>query len=84
MVGTVVVRQCARCLDWGVPRLREGLCWSCSNWLKHRPTRASCARCRRIGHVDGDGLCRPCVIATGEDIQSGDNAAFPGGAQLHL
>lgn len=80
----MAARQCALCLDWGVPRLLDGLCWSCGGWLKQRAVRAGCARCRRIEYLDGDGLCRPCVIAVREAIRDGVDAVFPGPHQLHL
>lgn len=83
-VAMSIVRQCRLCLDWGVPRLREGLCWSCVHWLRQRPGQAVCARCRRTRQVDGDGLCRPCVIAVREEIRLGIDAVFPAPTQLHF
>ena len=79
----MLVRQCGLCLDWGVPRLVNGLCWSCRGWLENRET-ARCPRCCRVCAVDGDGLCRPCVIALREEIRAGFAAVFPGPAQLHV
>ncbi|MDX2525733.1 hypothetical protein [Streptomyces europaeiscabiei] len=38
----------------------------------------------RVGVVDGDGLCRPCVIAVREEIRAGVDAVFPGSTQLHV
>lgn len=80
----MVVRQCALCMDWAVPRLLSGLCWSCFGWLDNRTETARCPRCCRFGRVDGDGLCRPCVIAVREEIQAGFEAVFPAATQLHL
>ncbi|MFD9515149.1 hypothetical protein [Streptomyces mirabilis] len=34
--------------------------------------------------MDGDGLCRPCVIAVREEIRDGFDAVFPGSTQLHV
>ncbi|WP_327695741.1 hypothetical protein [Streptomyces sp. NBC_00459] len=66
-----------------MPRLVNGLCWSCRGWLENRET-ARCPRCCRVGAVDGDGLCRPCVIAVREEIRAGVDAVFPGPTQLHV
>ncbi|MCX5251391.1 hypothetical protein OG895_40580 [Streptomyces sp. NBC_00201] len=68
-------------------RLWDGLCWSCRGWLENRLENrgtARCPRCCRVGPVDGDGLCRPCVIAVREEIRAGIEAVFPGPTHLHV
>ncbi|MFK4547268.1 hypothetical protein RKD29_006864 [Streptomyces tendae] len=79
-----VIRQCAVCLDWGVHRLCDGLCWGCVGWRKSHPDSARCVRCARPDRVDADRLCRPCVMAVREEIAAGFEAVFPGATQLRV
>lgn len=65
-------------------RLLNGLCWNCVGWGKSHPDSAMCVRCARLGRVDADRLCRPCVMSVREEIAAGFEAVFPGTTQLRV
>jgi hypothetical protein len=65
-------RQCGTCLVWGQIKLgRDGQCASCRSWQPHSAGERPCRGCLRVLPVDGDGLCRGCVIAACVELSAG-------------
>lgn len=77
-------RQCATCLMWGAFSLTRGECAGCAKWARLRPERDVCRKCSRMRAVDGDSLCRACVIAVRDDVEAGRDVVFPSPTQLTL
>ncbi|UUV32314.1 tyrosine-type recombinase/integrase [Amycolatopsis roodepoortensis] len=78
-------RQCETCLAWGQIKLgRDGQCASCQSWQAHSAGRRECRGCLRVLPVDGDDLCRGCVIAARAELSAGRAVGLPFANQLHL
>lgn len=78
-------RQCRTCLVWGQIKLgRDGQCASCQSWQEHHAGESPCRGCLRVLPVDGDGLCRGCVIAARAELSAGRGVILPFACQLRL
>lgn len=80
-------RSCDMCLGWSVMRWSR-ICSGCKAWKRQYRERGMCPRCRHEGHLNTDGLCKPCLQA----IRAEDDAewalgvpgARPRDLQLHV
>jgi hypothetical protein len=78
-------RQCGTCLARGQIKLgRDGQCAGCRSWQPHSAGERPCRGCLRVLPVDGDGLCRGCVIAARSELSAGRAVVLPFASQLRL